>query len=350
MAVQVAAVQAAAVRAAAVQVSAGRVSVRLRLLRQTPLPSHRFSPVPALRRSRPAPRGRLRAKTVVLVPTAVIQAALISGAEPAPRSSGGFDPSASGPPSDPNLGVGVTTLLRKLDSPSSQPPISAPVPPSAPSAGSQGGSWTSTFDSPSSSSSFPEPQSATGGYAPVQSAGSEATRAMSMQPAASAPSMPTSSGPSEVTRILNASKLREAALRQGPQQGAAPGAPGAPPSAPAPGMPAIPGIKLPAPQFSPQSLMNPGGMGASASASAGGIVNVRLSRARQCGWRNLRSRRRWHERRNGPHGRARRLHADAAHADATDAADAASRDAGTARCSGAGRLPSSRSSFRCCWC
>ena len=184
--------------------------------------------------------------------------------EPGPNTANfGAAPAslASGPSSDPGMNVSVTRLLSRLDSPSSAPPISAPPPP-APSTGSAG-SWTQTFET-LASPSVPAPASP-GGYVQAPASSSAATRAVSMQPGATpAPvAPPESSGPSEVTRIINASRLREDALRGGGAQAPQPAAASAPLPAAAPGMPAIPGVALPpAPQFSPQSLMHPGGAGA----------------------------------------------------------------------------------------
>jgi hypothetical protein len=94
---------------------------------------------------------------------------------------------------------------------------------------------------------------------------------MSMQPGTTTPAPvapPESSGPSEVTRIINASKLREDALRGGGARASQPAAASAPPPAAGPGMPAIPGVvPPPAPQFSPQSLMHPGGLPVHGSAA-----------------------------------------------------------------------------------
>jgi hypothetical protein len=91
-----------------------------------------------------------------------------------------------------------------------------------------------------------------------------------------APAMPEPSGPSEVTRIINASKMRESALRSGggvqDQPAAAPQ-----PTGGAPGMPAMPGgmkftpPQMNAPQMNPQAMMHPGGMGGPGPAASGGM-------------------------------------------------------------------------------
>ncbi len=211
--------------------------------------------------------------------------------DPVPSSGSGFGAAPAAPSSDPNMNMSVTRLLSRLDSTPSTPSYTpAPPPPAAPA----GDSWTKTFDllnSPSSpapaAGGFGSPGgSPGGGYTPAPSGGGEATRAMAMPTAAGPGSgfgsnaavsaAPESSGPGEVTRIINASKMRESALRSGGTAAqSAPQPAAAPPPAAAPGMPAMPGgMKFTPPQMNPQGMMPPVGMGAAPGAMGGGMPHA----------------------------------------------------------------------------
>jgi hypothetical protein len=177
-----------------------------------------------------------------------------------------FQPPAQPAPaveSTPASGVGITRLIQMLDAPVRQ---EAPPMPSAP-APSQGGGpgvWTQTF---ASLSSAPPPAAP-----PASPQSWQAPIAPASTPP---PAAPSAAGPSEFTRILDASRMREQVMKGGAPPGpAAPAAPAqpfapmpqfqmppfAPPPMPhAPQPPAMGGMK-PMPQpggFAPQPM--PGG-------------------------------------------------------------------------------------------
>jgi len=142
------------------------------------------------------------------------------------------------PESTPAAGVGITKLIQMLDAPVRQE--ARPMPPAAaPPAGGGPGVWTQTFASLSSAAppaaAPPAPQSWQPPVAP----------AMPGPP-------PSSSGPSEFTRILDASKMREQAMK-----GGAPSAPAGPPAAPAQGFAPMPPMQMPAFQAPPMPQVPP---------------------------------------------------------------------------------------------
>lgn len=119
-------------------------------------------------------------------------------------------PAAQPVESTPAAGVGITRLIQMLDAPVRQ---DTPAVPSAPvPAVAQGGPgvWTQTFASLSSA-------------APPAPAASPQSWQPPIEPAAPSAS-PVATGPSEFTRILDASRMREQAMKGGapPQQAAAP--------------------------------------------------------------------------------------------------------------------------------
>ena len=157
-------------------------------------------------------------------------------------------------------GVGITRLIQMLDEPATMAAPPALVPPASPATGEGPGVWTRTFASlDSSSAAAPAavnpPSWGTPPMGGVPAAMNE------FAPAASRPT-----GPSEFTRILDASRLREEAMRGGQAAGESPAAVqglAAPrPAVPMPGFPAAapppaPGMKPvpPVPQaggFAPQ--------------------------------------------------------------------------------------------------
>jgi hypothetical protein len=151
------------------------------------------------------------------------------------------------PGTPPATGGGITRLIRMLDEPAVAPAprveASAPPPPLA-----GAGVWTQTFASLSETAAPPQ-----AGFPPPRDAGFPGAMT---EPAMAAPPPPSSSsGPSEFTRILDASKLREMAMRGGQAPSAAAPAPAAAPqnvappppqfqmpNYPVPGMPAAPGM------------------------------------------------------------------------------------------------------------
>jgi len=179
-----------------------------------------------------------------------------------------FQPPAQPAPvveSTPAAGVGITRLIQMLDAPVRQeaPPMpSAP----APAQGAGPGVWTQTFASLSSAAPPPAPA------APPQSWQPPVAPVTTPQAAP-----PISAGPSEFTRILDASRMREQAMKGGappepaaPAGGAQPFAPmpqfqmppfAPPPMPQAPQPPAMGGMKPPQPGgFAPPPM--PGGFAA----------------------------------------------------------------------------------------
>ncbi len=169
------------------------------------------------------------------------------------------------PSAPPVAGVGITRLIQMLDEPSrpSAPPME--VPPVSPPQGAQPGVWTQTFASLSTPNEptapaakapdWPPPPPApavAGGYAAAREA--HFPTPLSEPPVRAVPAASAPSGPSEFTRILDASKLREMSMRGGqavenpvpapPAQSFAPPVPQsfapAPPAVPIPNYPVAP--------------------------------------------------------------------------------------------------------------
>ena len=176
-------------------------------------------------------------------------------------------------------GAGITRLIQMLDEPSrpSAPPME--VRPVSPPQGPEPGVWTQTFASLSGSNepaapapqapSWPpaQPQAGASGY----SAGREAKFPTPLSEPAphAAPAASGTSGPSEFTRILDASRLREMSMRGGQIPAAETAAPAPPPQsfAPpavqsfAPPRPAVPIPNYPvAPPLPPAGMQGLGGM------------------------------------------------------------------------------------------
>jgi len=168
------------------------------------------------------------------------------------------DPFAPAPLPEPSLqsappagSVGITRLIRILDDPGTAPPPipAAPVPPPR---GAEPGIWTQTL------ASQVEPEKAT-----APAANAPAWTPPPPPPAApappavnyGAPSAAPATGPSEFTRILDASRMREMAMRGG-QAPAVPAAPPAPPPQQSFALPAAP----PMPSYQPPAPPPVGGM------------------------------------------------------------------------------------------
>jgi len=221
-------------------------------------------------------------------------------AEPAASSR---DPFSSSPVSEAQpdqstplgSGVSVTRLMRMLDEPSKPPAARAEETPQSPTRAAEPGVWTQTFASlkpgePAAPAKAPEwapppPLPAPTGY-PVSSAPQypiTVNEPMVAPPLAA----PAQSGPSEFTRILDASRMREIAMRGGqrqefstpppPQSFAAPPptAPQFQPPPPPPGMQGLGGMPQPggfAPPPPPQAPGYPMQFGAPAAAAPGGSM------------------------------------------------------------------------------
>jgi len=219
---------------------------------------------------------------------------------PTPASRDPFSPSAlpeSQPPqSHPEIsGAGITRLIRMLDEPAAQRADVAPVtPPSA----SEPGVWTRTFASLASPGDAPAAKPSQ--WPPAQPAPPAAPLprepgfpGSSNQPAGNAagPAFGTQ-GPSEFTRILDASRMRELGLRGGthvgaetprqelaPQQATAPSQapmlgyplPAAPPPPAMPGLGAMPQPRIYTPPRAPADPASYAPHAGAAPAAGGGF-------------------------------------------------------------------------------
>lgn len=164
-----------------------------------------------------------------------------------PYAPAPYAPAVQPPPSNPTAGGGLTQLLRTLDSPaSSNRQYDSPMAAPAPQQSQQPGSFTAVYGKLDPGLGAPP---VTASPAPVATpnapplAGRDATqafRAPDMATPATAPQV--SAGPSEFTRILNASQFRESALRGE----AAAGVSAAPAAAPAGAGSGSPGMSMPA--------------------------------------------------------------------------------------------------------
>ena len=126
----------------------------------------------------------------------------------------------------PAGGAGITRLIQMLDDPSKSPAPRVEVAPVSPPGGAEPGAWTQTFASLATPNEPPAPVAKAPDWAPQQAppgaTGYPASREASFpaglnEPAVrTPPAAPVASGPSEFTRILDASRLREQAMRGGP--------------------------------------------------------------------------------------------------------------------------------------
>ncbi len=165
-------------------------------------------------------------------------------------------PDPIAPPSTPQEGVGITRLIRMLDEPTRTPSPRIESAPASSPTGVEPGAWTRTFgtlsDSPTPAAKAPE-------WTPPPPP--------PVAPVMSLPSAPASAGPSEFTRILDASRMREIAMKGGQAPGAA--MPSQPPQPPA-FSPALPPIAPPSyPMPAPPPM--PGAQGFGAMPQPGGF-------------------------------------------------------------------------------
>ena len=159
-------------------------------------------------------------------------------------------------------GMGITRLIQMLDEPATIP---APVAPPVSAPGGEGpGVWTRTFASlePSGEAKPGAANPPSGAPAPQVGLGGAPAAVNEFTPkVAPAASLPT--GPSEFTRILDASRLREEVMRGGPAGASAAGMPSAQdfapprPAVPMPGFPAAAPVPPAMPAMRP--MAQPGG-------------------------------------------------------------------------------------------
>jgi len=113
----------------------------------------------------------------------------------------------------PAAGVGITRLIRMLDVPGAAPPR-AEAAPSDVLRGSEPGVWTQTFAALSTPDQPPAPTAKPTEWTP-------APASVAPAPPDNVPAAPAhAAGPSEFTRILDASRMRELAMRGGQVPGA----------------------------------------------------------------------------------------------------------------------------------
>lgn len=153
-------------------------------------------------------------------------------------------------------GVGITRLIRMLDGPSTAPAprMDSPLPVAPPSPAGAG-VWTQTFATMGGPNEPAAPAAKTPEWTPTQ----PPPASSSNEPALSAPAPPSAkAGPSEYTRILDASRMREMAMRGGQAAGAASPNPAPPAQSFAPPAVAMPSYAAPAvPQMG--GMQQPGG-------------------------------------------------------------------------------------------
>ncbi len=177
------------------------------------------------------------------------------GHSPAPGGTGrpagaGGDPFAAQPVSEmPAIvtppqagGVGITRLIQMLDEPAKAPPLPRREEPQpAPTQGPGPGVWTQTFASLGAANEPLAPAGKSQDLTPAQPAppGSAFPPPPQLHPPSSITSAPSAAaGPSEFTRILDASRIREMAMRGGQIPAAEfPAGSAAPPPAPMPSYP-----------------------------------------------------------------------------------------------------------------
>jgi len=147
----------------------------------------------------------------------------------------------------PGSGAGITRLIQMLDEPSKEPAARVEAAPVSPPRGVEPGVWTQTFASLATPSEpAPPPAKAPAWAAPPMPAAAPPPAPAQFPGGPIEPVVhPAASGPSEFTRILDASRMREMAMRGGSGAANLPQAPL--PQAPAPlPPPAMPSYPLPA--------------------------------------------------------------------------------------------------------
>jgi len=147
----------------------------------------------------------------------------------------------------PGSGAGITRLIQMLDEPSKAPAARVEAAPVNPPQGAEPGVWTQTFASLSTPSEpAPPPAKAPAWAAPPMPAAAPPPAPAQFPGSPNEPVVhPAAAGPSEFTRILDASRMREMAMRGGSGAANLPQAPI--PQAPAPlPPPPMPSYPLPA--------------------------------------------------------------------------------------------------------
>lgn len=149
-------------------------------------------------------------------------------------------PDAQGPQ---GANPGITRLIQMLDSPSKSPSPVVEPPPASPAGQAGPGAWTRTFTSLDDSNEQPGATAGQVPYRPVSQErpgsaaaaigpGKETSGRFNERVAPASPPLSGSAGPSEYTRIIDASRMRESAMASGHSAEAAlqrPAAPAAPP-------------------------------------------------------------------------------------------------------------------------
>jgi hypothetical protein len=166
------------------------------------------------------------------------------------------------PPAGPqDSGVGITRLIQMLDGPSKPAMPRAEEYPAAAPRGPEPGVWTRTFGTLSAAEQPPAQPAAAPPWAPPPMTPPPPAAREPQFPATfnAPPGAPaTPSGPSEFTRILDASRMREIAMKGGPGPGSAVPVPAPPPSFAPPPM-TMPGMQPPAPPAGLGMMPQPGG-------------------------------------------------------------------------------------------
>jgi hypothetical protein len=150
-------------------------------------------------------------------------------------------------------GMGITRLIQMLDEPSKAPAPRYEPAPVSPPPGPEPGVWTQTFASLAQSNEVSAPPAKTPDWAPRPAAPAYPIAPPVVEPVLNKPPAPSAAGPSEFTRILDASRIRELSMKGG--------AAATPPAAPqsfTPAAPPTPNFQMPAPP--PMQMPGLGGM------------------------------------------------------------------------------------------
>jgi len=180
------------------------------------------------------------------------------------------DPFAAAPlpeaPPEQTSSAGITRLIQMLDSPANTPASRVEPPPVSPPPG-EPGIWTQTFASLATPKEPAAPTASTPPFStpPVPSAPPQAPArgpvysGIASPPAGNPPPAPRVSGPSEYTRILDASRMREMAIRGGAPLGVGNAAPAVPAQSAAPFAPPVQMPAYPVPPAMPAGMPQAGG-------------------------------------------------------------------------------------------
>ncbi len=189
-----------------------------------------------------------------------------------PVSRGPFSssplPEAQPPQSvQPASGVGITRLIQMLDGPSKTPAQRAGT---AAENSPSGVESTQTFASASTPGDTSQVQAPFAASRTPMARESEVPSGWSQPPVNTLAASTAAAGPSEFTRILDASRMREQAMRSGQVPGASSSTPAAQPQNSAPALPVPPPVSMPT--YPPPPAFHAGGIQGGALPQPGGYA------------------------------------------------------------------------------